>query len=49
MPLKVALARRIKAYQDFNLNDALQEIEWKKDKALLDLMYYNFELWTSIE
>lgn len=49
MPLKVALARRIKAYQDFDLNAALKAVEWKKDKALLDLMYYNLELWASLE
>ena len=42
MPLMVALTRRIKAYEEFNLTEALKGIDWKKDKGFLDLMHFNF-------
>jgi len=42
IPLKVALARKIKVYQEYDLNSALNDIDWKYGKGLLDLMYFNF-------
>lgn len=42
IPLKVALARKIKNYTDFDLNAALKHVDWKYRQGLLDLMYFNF-------
>jgi hypothetical protein len=42
MPLKVALARRIKHYDEYDLSETLKAVDWKQGKSLMDLSHYNF-------